>query len=99
MDDVVTLIGETWTTDSIGQKVSAETRTEIFVRVSSITRSEWSASAQRGLQPEIMFETPSVNYSGQRTLEYNNKRYGVYRTYRNANTDMTELYCEEKSGA
>jgi hypothetical protein len=37
------------------------------------------------------------DYDGERLLEYNGKRYGIYRTY-HGRGDQIELYVERKGG-
>lgn len=98
MDDVITLIAVTYSRDSIGQEISTETRTDIFARINSVSRSEFYAGGQAGLRPEITAETPRINYNGEKLAELNGVRYSIYRTYFREDSDMIELYLEEKTG-
>jgi hypothetical protein len=44
-----------------------------------------------------VFRVFFADYEGERLLEYNGKRYGIYRTYNNG-SDEVELYAERKGG-
>lgn len=96
MDGIATLINQTFTQDSIGQYVPTETSTDIYVRESSITRSEWYNAGRQGLNPDLLLLTPRCNYDGQKIIEYRGKRYSVYRTYTEG--EEIELYLTEKGG-
>lgn len=96
MDGVATLISKTYTTDSVGNQIATETQTSILVEEKSITRQEWAEAGRQGLNPAVLLRTPIVNYGGQDTVEYNSKRYAVYRTYEV--DDYVELYLELKGG-
>lgn len=96
LDGIATLITQNFAKDSIGQYVSTEERTDIFVSEGDITRSEYYNAGRIGLNPEIMLVTPRINYDGQLIVEYRGKRYSVYRTYTNG--EDIELYLTEKGG-
>lgn len=98
MDDLLTLIGQTYEQDGIGQFVARETRTDIWAHITSVSRSEWAVAGQSGLSPSYVATTNVANYSGESLAEWNDKRYSVYRTYIKAETDDIELYLEEKAG-
>lgn len=98
MDGVAYLITISHEKDSIGQHVPEESRREIFVSAGSINRTEWATAGNRGLKAELMLKTASVNYSGEELIEFENVRYGIYRTYTNPETEETELYLEKKAG-
>lgn len=93
----IKLISETFTTDSIGQRIPTETETRVFASVEDVSASEFVNAGQLGLKPAVKFTVFSPEYAGQRIVEYDNTRYGVYRTYR-AKGERTELYCERKIG-
>lgn len=90
------LISEEITYDAIGQPVRTETEREILCTVAGITRTEWAEAGKLGVDPQIKLITPLMNYNGERTVEFEGKRYGVYRTY--AGTDRLEIYLERKAG-
>ena len=96
MTDVLKLIAQTITIDDYGNEVAAESETEVFCEVDSITQSEFYQAANTELNPEYKFTIFFGDYDGQQIVEYNGVRYAIYRTYR-AN-DNLELYAERKIG-
>ena len=99
MDSVLTLITPIKTQNSIGAfATTSEESITIFGTVSSINRTEWYDAGQNGLNPEIVFTTPIVNYSGQTIAEYNGNRYAIYRTYFPNDSDLIELYLTRDVG-
>ena len=98
MDGVAYLIQETYIQDSIGQHIPSETKNEILVSTGDINRSEWFNAGRNGLNPEIMLTTAAANYSGEKIIEYENVRYGIYRTYHRKESDEIELYLHLKGG-
>lgn len=93
----ITLIGEAKTQDSNGVWRIVETKRAVYCQVGSITRNEFFEAGRNGLNPEYMFIMFFGDYEGERTVEYNGKRYGIYRTYHGRN-DNIELYAERKGG-
>lgn len=99
MDDVLTLIAPTLAQNDIGDFVEqSEKSREIFGTVSSVSRAEWYNAGHEGFNPDMVFTTPLVNYCGQPEAEYRGTRYGIYRTYFQAESDMIELYLQRKAG-
>lgn len=99
MDDTLVLIGQTYVKNALLEQVPGDlVRTEIFGEERSVTRAEWYEGGREGMKPEILFVTPSINYSGQQEAELHGRRYRIYRTYRRSETDETELYLEEQAG-
>ena len=99
MDGVAFLVRQTYKQDNLGQHVpEAETKDEIFVSEESITRAEFFSAGKNGMKPEIMLKTATVNYSGQREVEYEGARYSIYRTHKLPETDEIELYLQKKEG-
>lgn len=94
----VTLITETSTQDAYGVWRTSETKTDVFCQVNSVGRNEFFEAGRNGLNPEFVFTLFFGDYNGERTVEYNGKRYSVYRTYL-ARTDVLELYVERKGGS
>ena len=70
---------------------------EVFCQVDSVTQSEFFEGGRNGLNPEYRFTMFFADYQGERTVEYNGRRYGIYRTYQ-PRTDIIELYAERKGG-
>lgn len=102
MDSLIYLISETYSSDAIGQLVPGEQSTAIFANLQSVTRAEWSDAGQNGLQPQLVATTPIVNYNGETIVQIGDgeqaKRYGIYRTYFQPDSDLIELYLERKAG-
>ena len=96
MSGIAYLIGKTFTSDDVGNRIPTETRRMIFTEEQSVTRQEWADAGRRGLNPAFLLMTDKVNYNGEDEVEYNDKRYGIYRTYERG--DVTELYLERKGG-
>lgn len=94
---VITLIGETKTQDAFGVWQSSLTERDVFAQVDSVTRNEFFEGGRNGLNPELRFTLFFGDYKDERTLTYNGKAYGVYRTFFGRN-DTIELYCERKGG-
>ena len=65
--------------------------------VSSVIRAEFFDAGRNGLNPEYVFTMFFGDYNGERIVEYNGKRYAVYRTY-HARTDIIELYVQREGG-
>lgn len=97
MDAVCTLISITTSQDDLGFPTATESSYETFCKVDSVTRAEFFNAGKFGLVPEYVFTINAVEYDGQPYVEYEGKRYNIYRTFRNDN-DMMELYAEYRSG-
>lgn len=94
---VVNLINETYSADTIGQMVATTTVTTVFCNVQSVSQSEWFAGGQNGLKPEYKVTMFAPDYSGQRMIELDGVKYGIYRSYLRQD-EMLELYLERKTG-
>lgn len=94
---VLTLIGITYTADSIGQQVPKETRRDVFCNLSSVSASEWFDAGRAGLNAEHRATMFAYDYAGETIAELDGVRYGVYRTYLGKN-ETIELYLERKAG-
>lgn len=97
MTDVLTLIKRTITTDTYGNELATETENTVYCEVDSITRTEFYAAANTEIQPDYKFTVFFGDYDGQMVVVYQNKRYAIYRTYRDG--DYMELYAERKIGS
>lgn len=95
--DIIKLVKTTYTNDKINQRIPTESARIVFCSVRSITQSEWYEAGKNGLKPTYCFEVFGPDYEGEKIVEYNGTRYGIYRTYRNKN-ERLELYAEEKGG-
>lgn len=98
MTDVIAyLLGKTITMNRLKQEVEVNTRTEIFAQKESISQSEFYKGGEAGLKPDFRLITAIIDYNGEREVELDGKKYGIYRTYER-NQDYIELYCERKGG-
>lgn len=96
--NVVELVSVTRTQDAYGVWRETQTKRQVFCAVESVTRAEFFDGGRNGLNPEYKIVMFFGDYNGEDTLIYDNKVYGVYRTYR-AKNDTVELYVERKGGA
>ena len=97
MDNVIKLIGTTYTKDEYGVERKTETERQVFCQVRSVTRAEFFDGGRNGLNPEFQMTMFAADYNGETIVEYETKRYGVYRVYRTDN-DYLELYVERRGG-
>lgn len=98
MTDVIAyLLGKTITMNQLKQEVEVDTRTEIFAQKESISQSEFYKGGEAGLKPDFRLITAIIDYNGEREVELDDKKYGIYRTYER-DQDYIELYCERKGG-
>jgi hypothetical protein len=97
LDDVAYLISITTTKDELNQAIKSEKQAMIFCSRLSITRAEFNTAGQLGHKPDMMLLVDSDSYDDEQHLDYNNKRFSIYKTFRRID-GFTELYCEVKSG-
>ena len=98
MDDLVTLVSQTYSQNDIGEQVPKETCTEVLCSVESVTRSEWVAAGKMELQPSLCVKTNRANYEGQSKLLHRDTTYSIYRVFYPPDSDNVELYCKEEAG-
>lgn len=96
MDMLITLVSYTYDTDPIGQRISQKTERKVWAHVHSVSRSEFFQGGQAGLKPELVADTPIVNYKGEKTAIVKDVQYSVYRTYFDDSHDTVSLYLEER---
>ncbi len=99
MDDLITLVADTYQQQESGAQIPRETQRQVWATLASVTRQEFLGAGREGLNPELVATTPLVNYGGERTVIIRGKRYGIYRTYLAPESDSIELYLEGKAGA
>lgn len=92
-DHELTLIGQTYTEDEIGNQIPVETETTILCGLKSVTRSEFYNAAANGLKPELIFVVHGYEYNGEKEITFEGNRYKVIRTYSD-NFEELELTCE-----
>lgn len=95
--EVIYLIGISYTTDTLGQKIPVEKSTMRYCQLSSVSQSEWFEAGRNGLKAEYRAVLDAEEYAGEEIAEINGVRYGIYRTYR-TKSDTIELYLERKAG-
>lgn len=98
-EDVAFLLSPIYEKDEYGIVKATKNyeRRMVYVKTSSITRSEWFEGGRNGLNPEIRFEMFAPDYEGEEVIEYHDRRYTIYRTYY-SDGDTIELYCELRKG-
>ena len=96
-DVIAYLIGKTITLNEHKQEIEVDTRTEILAQKESVSASEFYRGGGAGLKPEFRLTTAIIDYNGEREVELEGKKYGIYRTYE-VDKDYIELYCERKGG-
>ena len=103
MDEQIQLIAQTYETDSLGQRIPKDgTPSPVWAKLKSVSRSEWAAAGQHGLQPQLVAIIYAMEYTDQPVVVIGEgetaRRYSVYRTYRPENSEYMELYLERKVG-
>lgn len=91
--DVISLIGETFTENAMGDTISTPSKREVFANKKSVRQSEFYQAASSGLRPELMFEIRYAEYNNEDILEYNGKQYAIIRQF-SKNDEIIELICE-----
>ena len=95
--DVAYLVSESYTMNDYGVQERTTEKRKIFVNVSSVTGTEWYEGGRNGLNPQYRFTMFNYDYLGENIIEYQDKQYTVYRTYRKS-VDEIELYTELRKG-
>ena len=95
--EVITLIAATSAQDENGVWRRTESKKDVYCQADSVTRDEFYSGGRNGLNPEYRFTMFGPDYDGEKIVEYNGKRYSVYRTYF-ARTDVLEVYVERTGG-
>lgn len=95
--NVISLISKTYAADSIGQYVPTLVKRQVYCDVRSITRAEWYDAGRQGFKPDISFVMFAPDYQGEDEVEYNSRKYSIYRTYL-AQNEALELYCQDIGG-
>jgi SPP1 family predicted phage head-tail adaptor len=93
LDDICNLLSQTSTQDDLGQPIITEKPYMVYCSKLSITRQEFNVAGQQGHKPEMMLVVDSDSYDQEKKLEYQNKKFNIYKTF--ARSDgFIELYCE-----
>lgn len=92
------LITETETLNPYGVPTVSETKSNaLFVEIRSVSGSEVFKGRQANVAPSFYFVISSFDYNGEEIVEYDGKRYAVYRTYE-PDDDTIEVYCQIEGG-
>ena len=95
--EVCYLISQTHTRNSSGIMTAAETSSQVYCNVQSVSASEWFDGGRNGLNPEYRLTIFEGDYSGETIVKLNNVRYAVYRTYK-TKVNNIELYVQKEGG-
>lgn len=99
MDDVITLLTVLeWTVDGVGNQTAKVVEREVWARIESVTRAEFSAGGEQGLKPDIMAVICRFDYQGEEEAIYSGVRYDIYRTFAPSDSDRIELYLTRRRG-
>lgn len=94
---VIYLINETYSEDQYGVLQPTPTRRKVYANITSVSASEWYEGGRSGLNPEYRLRMFKYDYNGEEIVEYNGKRYAIYRRYEERG-DIIELYLERRQG-
>lgn len=92
-DYELTLIKQTFIEDEICNQITQEVKTDIYCAIKSIGRNEFYIASKGGLKPEAIFVINNYEYSGEKEILFEGKRYKVIRTYL-IGFEEIELTCE-----
>lgn len=95
--DVAYLVSFTFAKDDYGVYQRTETKTKVYVNVTSVNQAEWFEGGRNGLNPQYRFTMFRYDYSGQDVIEYNGEQYSIYRTFIREHEEI-ELYTELRKG-
>lgn len=97
LDNVCSLIAITSTENEYGEPTAMETSKDIFCAELPVTSNEFFSAQQSGFKVQKCLVVNSDEYTEERLIGYEGKRYSVYRYYQRAD-GYTELYCAERVG-
>lgn len=86
--EILYLINQEKSQDSIGNIISTETEKMIYAKKNKVGSKEFYNAVAVGITPTAELQIKSSNYSGQEEVKYNNQRYSVIRTLPITKTDM-----------
>lgn len=110
--DVVTLIKTTYELDEYGVQRPKETKRNVYCNIISVNSTEFFEGGRNGLNPVYRMTMFKYDYQDEELIEYNGKRYNVYRAYTSGRNrswyarsrgyrtghDTIELYVEQRGG-
>ena len=95
LNDICTLISETFESDAVGNQVAVTSETQIFCGELAITEREFYDAAQAGIRPETAVIVNTMDYDGQLKVSFKDIVYSVIRRYPRID-EFTELYMQRK---
>lgn len=93
----ISLISIEYTQDDLGEWSETRTENVVFATVESVSMAEFYQASLQGLKPELRLLIWMNEYNDEELVEYKDKTYNVYRTYRRPD-GRVELYVNEKKG-
>lgn len=95
--DIIKLVKTEYQKDKYGVQIAVEIETEVFASVQSVSAKEFHEAGLNGMKPIFRFDIYSFEYSDEKIIIYQGKRYAIYRTYK-SRLDIIELYVQEEVG-
>ena len=92
-DEVLTLIGISYTQDELLQPVENYTKRKVYANAFTVGRDEFSMAGQVGLRADLAFQVNSIDYSGEEAVEHSGQLYKVYRVA--VSGDRTTIYLQK----
>jgi len=80
--------------DEDGYEEDVTTERPVFAEIKSVRRNEFFLALQAGIEESIVFDMWNHEYSGERYLLHNDKKYKVIRAY-SKDGERIELSCSE----
>ena len=85
--------------DALNQVVEkTRTKRTVFASISSVSQTEFFSGGRIGLTPSLKATIYDFEYNNEPIVKWNGKCFSVYRTYKVNDSDMIELYLEERGG-
>lgn len=93
----IALIAIEYSQDDLGEWIETRTKTDVFALVESVTMNEFYQAGMQGFKPDFKMSVWMTEYADQEILEYKDKTYRIYRSYRR-DDGRIELYVTEEKG-
>lgn len=78
---VLKLIKKTYEQDALGQSIPVETSRDIYCNLRSVSRAEWAAAGQLGLNAELVATMFAPDYLGEEIAELRHPAASVESSY------------------
>ena len=64
LDEQIYLVAQIYETDRLGQRIPKDgTPSPVWAKLKSVSRSEWAAAGQHGLQPQLVAIVYALDYA------------------------------------